>query len=32
MGMNITNTKGEKYGTVWFGIANGVVQQVRFDK
>ena len=32
MGMNITNTKGEKYGTVWFGIANGVVEQVRFDK
>ena len=31
-GMNITNAKGEKYGTVWFGFANGVVQQVRFDK
>ena len=31
-GMNITNAKGEKYGIVWFGIAGGVVQQVRFDK
>ena len=31
-GMNITNAKGEKYGTVWFGFANGVVQQVRFDQ
>ena len=31
-GMNITNAKGEKYGTVWFGFANGVVHEVRFDK
>ena len=31
-GMNITNAKGEKYGTVWFGFAKGIVQQVRFDK
>jgi len=28
--MNITNAKGEKYSTVWFGFADGVVQQVRF--
>jgi hypothetical protein len=31
-GMNITNAKGEKYRTVWFGFANGIVQQVRFDR
>ena len=31
-GMNITNANGKKYGTVWFGFAKGVVQQVRFDK
>jgi len=23
---------GNKYGTAWFGFANGVVKQVRFDK
>ena len=31
-GLNITDIKGNKYGTAWFGFANGVVQQVRFDK
>jgi len=31
-GMNVTNAKGEKYQTVWFGIAKGVVKEVRFDK
>ena len=31
-GMDITNPKGEKYTTVWFGIAQGVVKEVRFDK
>ena len=31
-GMNITNSKGEKYRTVWFGFASGIVQQVRFDR
>ncbi|HCU87209.1 MAG TPA: hypothetical protein DGP39_06740 [Verrucomicrobiales bacterium] len=31
-GMNITDAQGNKYSTAWFGFANGVVQQVRFDK
>ena len=31
-GMNVKGPQGEAYTTVWFGIANGVVQQVRFDK
>ena len=31
-GLNITDIKGNKYGTAWFGFTNGVVQQVRFDK
>ena len=31
-GMNITNTEGNKYKTVWFGFKGGVVQAVRFDK
>jgi len=30
--MDITNPKGEKYTTVWFGIAQGAVKEVRFDK
>lgn len=31
-GMNITDANGNKYGTAWFGFANGVVKQVRVDK
>jgi hypothetical protein len=31
-GMNITDASGNKYDTAWFGFANGVVKQMRFDK
>ena len=31
-GMNVKGPKGEAYTTVWFGIANDIVQQIRFDK
>ncbi|MBC8326747.1 MAG: PQQ-like beta-propeller repeat protein [Verrucomicrobia subdivision 3 bacterium] len=31
-GLNITDRQGKKYGTVWFNLAGGTVQQVRFDK
>ena len=30
-GLNITDRQGKKYGTVWFNLAGGTVQQVRFD-
>tara|TARA_B100000959_G_C14883695_1_gene583668 strand:- start:265 stop:1269 length:1005 start_codon:yes stop_codon:yes gene_type:complete len=31
-GMNITGGQGEKYQTVWFWIAKGVVKEIRCDK
>ena len=31
-GLNITHANGNRYSTAWFVFANGVVQQVRFDK
>ena len=31
-GMNVKGPNGEAYTTVWFGIANDIVQQIRFDK
>jgi len=30
-GLNITDRQGKKYGTVWFNLAGGTVQDVRFD-
>jgi hypothetical protein len=30
--LNITDRQGKKFGTVWFNLAGGTVQQVRFDK
>jgi hypothetical protein len=29
--LNITDRQGKKLGTVWFNLAGGTIQQVRFD-